>query len=319
LLVHDRLGLRHFRRTGDVLTDPATLRRHRLTGIALMCGAVATFSCLDATGKYLNYHMLTIQVVWARYFFAFVLALFISNPFKQPALMKTNRPYFQVGRSALLLTSTMVNLFALRYLQLDEALSILFSTPFLVALLCVPLLGEWVGWRRWSAIAVGFFGVLVVTRPGFGGMHPAALLSFAGSVCYAFYVIATRVLSRTDSSETTQFYTNVVGAIIMTAVVPFVWTPPDSALTAGLMVLIGVLGGAGHYLLILAHRLAPASALAPFIYSQMVWTTALGFLAFGDVPHTWTIIGGSIVIASGLYLLHREAVRGKPDSSAPVA
>ena len=294
------------------------LRRQRLTGIALMCGAVATFSCLDTTGKYLNYHMFTLQVVWARYFFAFVLALFISNPFKQPEFMKTKRPFFQVGRSALLLLSTMVNLFALRWLQLDEALAILFSTPFLVALLSVTLLGEKVGWRRWAAISVGFFGVLVVTRPGFGGMHPAALLSFAGAICYAFYVIATRVLSRTDSSETTQFYTNVVGAVIMSAIVPFVWTRPDSTLTAGLMLLIGLLGGAGHYLLILAHRLAPASTLAPFIYTQMVWTTALGFAVFGDIPHRWTIVGGSIVVASGLYLLHREAVR-KSEPSAPVA
>jgi drug/metabolite transporter (DMT)-like permease len=300
------------------LTVTDHLRRQRLTGIALMCGAVATFSCLDTTGKYLNYHMFTLQVVWARYFFAFVLALFISNPFKEPKLMKTKRPFFQIGRSALLLLSTMVNLFALRWLQLDEALAILFSTPFMVALLSVVLLGEKVGWRRWGAISVGFFGVLVVTRPGFGGMHPAALLSFAGAICYAFYSIATRVLSRTDSSETTQFYTNVVGALIMSAIVPFVWTRPDSTLTAGLMLLIGLLGGAGHYLLILAHRLAPASTLAPFIYTQMVWTTALGFAVFGDVPHRWTIVGGSIVVASGLYLLHREAVR-KSEPSAPVA
>ncbi len=283
-----------------------------------MCGAVATFSCLDTTGKYLNYHMFTLQVVWARYFFAFVLALFISNPFKQPELMKTRRPFFQVGRSALLLLSTMVNLFALRWLQLDEALAILFSTPFMVALLSVVVLREKVGWRRWAAISVGFFGVLVVTRPGFGGMHPAALLSFAGAICYALYAIATRVLSRTDSSETTQFYTNVVGAVIMSAIVPAVWTKPDSTLTAGLMLLIGLLGGAGHYLLILAHRLAPASTLAPFIYTQMVWTTALGFAVFGDVPHRWTLVGGSIVVASGLYLLHREAVR-KTEPSAPVA
>jgi drug/metabolite transporter (DMT)-like permease len=283
-----------------------------------MCGAVATFSCLDATGKYLNFHMFTLQVVWARYFFAFVLALLMSNPFKDPALMKTGRPFLQVGRSTLLLMSTVLNLIALRYLQLDEVLAILFATPFTVALLSVPLLGEKVGWRRWSAISVGFFGVLVVTQPGFGSMHPAALLSGIGVICYAFYVIATRVLSRTDSSETTQFYTNMVGAVIMTAVVPFVWTPPDSLLTGGLMVLIGLLGGTGHYLLILAHRLAPASTLAPFIYTQMIWTTALGFIVFGDVPHRWTIIGGSIVVASGLYLLHREAVR-RTEPSAPVA
>ncbi|HVY87450.1 MAG TPA: DMT family transporter [Hyphomonadaceae bacterium] len=300
------------------MSDPATLRKQRLTGIALMCGAVACFSGIDATGKFLNHHMDTLQVVWARYFFAFVLSLFVSNPLRQPGLMKTSRPWLQVGRSALLLLSTVANLFALRWLQLDEALSILFATPFLVALLCVPLLGERVGWRRWAAITVGFVGVLIVTRPGFGGMHPAALLSGAGTICYAFYVILTRVLSRTDSSETTQFYTNLVGALAMSAVLPFVWTGPENWFITGLMVFIGGLGGFGHFLLIVAHRHAPASALAPFIYTQMIWTTSLGFIVFGDVPHKWTIVGGLIVISSGLYLLHREAVR-KIEPSAPVA
>ncbi|MGI8526657.1 MAG: DMT family transporter [Pseudolabrys sp.] len=301
------------------MSDPASLRRQRLTGIALMCGAVAAFSCLDATGKYLIHHMDTLEVVWARYVGALVVALLFSNPLTQPGMLKTSRPALQVGRSALLVLSTILNLFALRYLQLDEALSILFATPFLVAILCGPLLGEWVGWRRWTAIGVGFFGVLVVTRPGFGNMHPAALLTFGSTICYAFYVISTRVLSRTDRSETTLFYSNLVGAIAMMLVVPFVWKTPESLFIAVLMVLIGALGSGGHYLLILGHRLAPASTLAPFIYTQMVWTTALGFLVFRDVPHRWTIVGGAIVIASGLYLLHRETVRGKTEPSAPVA
>ncbi|HXX25838.1 MAG TPA: DMT family transporter [Pseudolabrys sp.] len=300
------------------MSDAHHQRRQRLTGIALMCCAVASFSCLDTTGKYLNHHMTTTEVVWARYFFAFALTMVFSHPLKHRGLMRTTRPSMQVGRSALLLFSTALNLFALRWLQLDEALSIIFATPFLVAVLCVPLLGEHVGWRRWTAIIVGFCGVLVVARPGLGGLHPAALLSLGGTICYAFYVISTRVLSHTDSNETTQFYTNLVGAVAMTAILPFIWTPPDSLLVGALMVLIGALGGGGHYLLIRAHRLAPASTLAPFIYTQMVWTTTLGFLVFGDVPHRWTIVGGLIVIASGLYLLHREAVR-KVEPSAPVA
>jgi drug/metabolite transporter (DMT)-like permease len=300
------------------LTDHVLHRRQRLTGIALMCAAVASFSCLDTIGKYLNHHMGTTEVVWVRYFFAFALTMLFSNPLKNPRLMRTSRPFMQIGRSALLLFSTALNLFALRWLQLDEALSIIFATPFLVALLSVPLLGERVGWRRWTAIIVGFCGVLVVARPGLGGLHPAALLSLGATVCYSFYVISTRVLSRSDSSETTQFYTNLVGAVAMTLIVPFVWTPPGSVLVGGLMVLIGALGGGGHYLLIRAHRLAPASTLAPFIYTQMVWTTTLGFVVFADVPHHWTIVGGLIVISSGLYLLHREAVR-KVEPSAPVA
>ena len=204
---------------------------------------------------------------------------------------------------------------ALRYLQLDEALAILFSTPFLVALLCGPLLGEWVGWRRWTAISVGFLGVLLVARPGFAGLHPAALLSLGSAVCYSLYVISTRVLARSDSSETTLFYSNLVGAVAMLPVIPFVWTPPDNAFVMALMVLVGALGSGGHYLLIRGHRLAPASTLAPFIYTQMVWTTTLGFLVFGDVPHRWTIVGGLVVVSSGLYLLYRERQIGKSTTS----
>jgi drug/metabolite transporter (DMT)-like permease len=299
--------------------DPVHQRRQRLIGIAMMCGAVASFACLDATGKYLNHHMDTLQVVWARYTGAFLLALIVSNPITRPGMMVTRRPFLQVGRSALLLMSTALNFTALRYLQLDEALSILFSTPFMVAVLCGPLLGEWVGWRRWSAIGVGFFGVLLVARPGFGGIHPAALLSLGSAACYAVYVISTRVLARTDSNETTLFYSNLVGALAMLPVIFFVWMPPENWLIVGLMVLIGALGSGGHFLLIVGHRLAPASVLAPFIYTQVVWTTALGFLVFGDVPHRWTIVGGLIVVSSGLYLLNRERKVGTATPTTPVA
>ena len=301
------------------MNDPALLRRQRLTGIALMCGAVACFACLDATGKYLNHHMDTMQVVWSRYTGAFLLALIFLNPINRPGMLVTRRPFLQVGRSALLLFSTALNFIALRYLQLDEALSILFSTPFIVAVLCGPLLGEWVGWRRWTAITIGFLGVLLVTRPGFGGIHPAALLSLGSAICYAVYVISTRVLARTDSNETTLFYSNLVGAVAMLPVIPFVWSTPENALIVALMVLIGALGSAGHFLLIVGHRLAPASVLAPFIYTQLVWTTTLGFLVFGDVPQRWTIVGGLIVVSSGLYLLNRERKVGKATPSTPVA
>jgi drug/metabolite transporter (DMT)-like permease len=227
-------------------------------------------------------------------------------------MLQTQKPLLQVGRSALLLGSTVFNFMAFRYLQLDEALAILFSTPFMVAILAWPLLGEWVGWRRWIAIGVGFVGVLVVVRPGLGGLQWAALLSFGSAVCYAFYSITTRMLARYDSSETTLFYSNMLGAAIMLPVLPFVWTPPRSILDGILMVALGAFGAFGHFLLISAHRHAPASVLSPFMYTQLVWATTAGYLVFGDVPSRWTLAGAAIVVASGLYLLHRERrVQGK--------
>ncbi len=289
----------------------ALQRRQRLTGIGLMCVTMVCFACLDSTAKYLNHFMDTLEVVWARYTGGLLLALILSNPVSRPAIMKTKRPWLQIGRSVLLLGSTLLNFFALRWLQLDQATSILFATPFLVALMSGPMLGEWVGWRRWIAICVGFAGVILVTRPGFGGIHPAALLSVASLCCYAFYIISTRVLSRTDSSETTLFYSNLFGAVVMSMVVPFVWTTPDRWLHVALMLGMGALGSTGHYLLIIAHRLAPPVVLAPFMYTQLIWVIALGFLIFGDLPNQWTLAGAATVVASGLYLLHRERRVGK--------
>jgi drug/metabolite transporter (DMT)-like permease len=207
--------------------------------------------------------------------------------------------------------STALNFVALQYLQLTETISILFATPFLVALLAAFFLGERVGPRRLAAIAVGFLGVLVITRPGLGGVHPAALLTVGGTVCYALYSVATRILAGYDSSATTMFYSGLAGLVLVTPVVPLVWSTPDSGVVWTMMILVGAFGALGHWLLILAHARAPAPVLSPFIYTQIVWMIALGFLVFGDVPDGWTLAGSAIVIASGLYLLHRERVRAQ--------
>jgi drug/metabolite transporter (DMT)-like permease len=289
----------------------AKAQRARLTGIALMCGTTVCFALVDASAKLLSRHMDVLEVVWARYASAFLLTLLVSNPLTRPGLLRTARPGLQATRGMLLLGSTAFNFLSVRYLRLDQALAIMFSTPFLVAILSGPVLGEWVGPRRWAAIAVGFLGVLAVTRPGFGAIHPAALLSLSAAACYALYLVATPVLARTDSSDTTLFYSNLVGALAMTPILPFVWTAPHDPVHVFLMVAIGVLGSLGHYLIIRAYKLAPAFVLSPFIYTQLLWATTLGFLVFADVPDRWTLAGASIVVASGLYLLHRERVRGR--------
>jgi drug/metabolite transporter (DMT)-like permease len=297
------------------LSPAEQAQKDRLTGIALMCVAVALFACNDAVAKYLNGYMDAVQVVWARYMSAFALAVVLLNPVRNPGVMRTTRPWLQLGRSTLLLLSTLLNFVALRYLQLDQTIAIMFCTPFLVALLGGPLLGEWIRWRRWAAIIVGFCGVLLVARPGAGGIHPAALLVLGAAVCYAFYSISTRILSRSDSDKTTNFYSNLVGAGVIALAVPFFWTPQSNPLVILMMVSMGLFSGLGHYLLIRGHRLAPASVLAPFIYTEIVWMIALGYLMFGDMPNRWTMAGVAVVIASGLYLLYRErVVRGQRTS-----
>jgi len=292
--------------------DLAAARRNRLVGIGLMCGALACFACLDASAKWLNRSMDPIQTVWVRYIASVVIVTAFLNPWSRPGILRTRRPWLQAGRSILLLASTAINFVALLFLQLTETMSIMFSTPLIVALIAGPILGEWVGPRRMIAIAVGFLGVIVVTRPGVGGIHPAAFLSLGGAFCYALYNISTRLLAGTDSSETTMFYSGIAGVVLVTPVMPFIWTTPKEPLVWVVMGVIGLFGAVGHWLLIQAHKRAPAGILAPFMYTQIVWMVSLGYVVFGDVPDRYTLIGASIVIGSGLYLLYRErTVKGE--------
>jgi len=280
-----------------------------LAGIGLMCIAVASFSLLDATAKWLSPQVGVVMVVWARYAVHLVLSLVVFNPWTVPGLFRTARPGLQIFRSALMLATTVLNFSALMYLQLDQTVSLMFSSPFFVALFAGPMLGEWIGARRWAAILVGFAGIILVVRPGAGGIHPAALLSLGSAACYALYAITTRMLAATDKSTTTLFYSALVGAVAASLPLPFAWHPPETALALAGLIGIGVLGGGGHFLLIIAHKQAPAARLAPFIYTQILSMTLLGWLFFNQVPSGWTLAGAAVVIASGIYLLlleHRE-------------
>ncbi|MBB6308417.1 DMT family transporter [Xanthobacter tagetidis] len=277
-----------------------------LAGIGLMCLAVTSFALTDATAKWLSGHMNVLMVVWARYAIQFAASLVVFNPWTVPGLLRTTRPWLQLGRSALLYATTAMNFAALQYLQLDQTVSIMFSTPFFVALMAGPLLGEWVGARRWIAILVGFAGILLVVQPGAGGIHPAALLSLAAAATYALYSIATRMLAPHDPSPTTLFYSALVGTIAASLPLPFVWETPHEPLVYGGMLFLGVIAGAGHFVLILAHARAPAATLAPFIYTQIIAMVALGWLLFGQVPSLWTLAGAAVVISSGIYLILRE-------------
>ncbi len=305
----------------DTATSPLSARssrqRNRLIGIALMCAALLCFSGLDATAKWVNRSVDPLVTVWARYVSAAFLTFLVINPWTKPGVAATRRLPLQLARSLLLLLSTLCNFVALQYLQLVEALSIVFSTPLIVALIAGPILGERIGRQRLAAVGVGFVGVLVIARPGLGTMHPAALLSLVGAVAYALYGITTRMLAATDSSATTIFYSSIAGIVLMTPLLPWFWTAPPSPLAWVLLMSTGIYGAVGHWLLILAHARAPAVILSPFIYSQIVWMVALGYIVFGDWPDPWTLAGAGIVIASGLYLLYRERVKSREPDLTP--
>ncbi len=286
-------------------------RAARLLGIGLMLIALLCFAFLDVIAKWLSPQIGPIPTTYARYLSSVILVMAVLNPWTQPGVLATRKPWMQWARSFLLFLSTILNFFALQHLQLTQTMSIMFMAPLLVALLSGPILGEWVGARRMAAIAVGFCGILLVTRPGYGGIHPAALFSVAGTFCYALYSILTRVLAAHDSSSTTMVYSGLAGLAVLTPFMPFYWQSPPTAFGWAMTVCIGGFGAVGHWLLIQAHKRAPAPVLSPFIYSQMLWMILLGWLVFGDLPDSWTLAGAGIVIASGLYLLHRERLTGR--------
>ena len=281
--------------------------RARLIGIGLICAALVCFAGLDTVAKWLTNHLPTLEVVWARYASHFALSMLIVNPWTLPGLFSTKKLGLQVGRSALLFGSTALNFVALHYLQLDQTATIAFTAPFFIALMAGPLLGEWIHWRRWLAIIVGFTGVLLVVRPGSAdGMSSIVILSLLSTLCYAAYNISTRFLAGYDTTGTTMFYTALVGFLAATVPLPFVWVTPTDPLVITGMIVVGAFGFIGHLFLVLAHRYAPAAILAPYIYTQLIWYVAGGFLVFGEVPSSQTLAGAAVVIASGLYLLYRE-------------
>ncbi|WP_375454501.1 DMT family transporter [uncultured Methylobacterium sp.] len=281
----------------------------RLVGIALMCGTLAFFACLDASAKALARAGIDpLLTTFMRYFVSVALISVFLNPVTTPAVVHSRRLGLQVVRSLLLFGSTALNFLALRHLQLAETLSIQFAAPLTVALLAGPMLGEWSSRRRLIAIGVGFLGVLVIVRPGVGDVHPAVLFSLGNMLCYALYIVTTRKLAAYDSTATTMFYSGLAGLALMAPLLPWIWTTPAVWWVWALLGGIGLFGTMGHWLLILAHARAPANVLAPFLYTQLLWSLMLGFFAFGDVPNRWTVLGAAIVVGSGLYLLAHDAI-----------
>lgn len=280
----------------------------RLKAIGLMCVAVALFSALDTSAKYLatTSSLPVVQIVWSRFLGQFVIMLSMLSALPVSALLGTRKLKLEMLRSLLMVSTTAFNFLALRHLQLDQSISVVFMAPLLVALLAGPLLGEWVGLRRLIAIAVGFIGVLIVVHPGIGAFHYAFVFAFGAMLAYAFFMLLTRFLAAHDTPLVMLFYSVLIGAFGLAPFALWNWVwPPD--LTAWLLLsVLGIFGGVGHYLFIHAYRLAPASSVAPFIYIQILTMVLFGFIVFGDVPDIWTLLGASIIIASGIYLLNRE-------------
>ncbi len=287
---------------------PATPAADRLKAIGLMCLAVALFSGLDTSAKYLvtQGNLPVVQIVWSRFLGQFVIMLSMLSVLPLSALLRTRKLKLELLRSFLMVSTTAGNFLALRHLRLDQTISVVFMAPLIVALLAGPLLGEWVGWRRLIAVFTGFIGVLIVVHPGVGALHPAFLLAFGAMLAYAFFMLLTRYLAAHDAPLVMLFYSVLLGAFALAPFAIWQWVWPHTLGEWAILSMLGVLGGTGHYLFIHAYRLAPASTVAPFIYMQLLTMVMFGFAVFGDLPDVWTLVGAAVIVASGIYLLHRE-------------
>ncbi len=271
-----------------------------------MLATIVCFISLDATMKYTLQFLPLVEVTWARFFFSSVLALAICGR-DLPNLWRSASPGSQLFRSLLLMLTTGFFNAGVMQVPLATATVLMFMSPILVTVMSALVLQEHVGWRRWVGVAVGFLGAMIVARiweDGMGMFNTGTLLLFIAAICNASYQISTRKL-RGDKPLTTLIYTAATGTIVSTAILPWHWQMPDGR-EWFLMVCAGILGCVGHLCLIRAYRLAPASVIAPFAYSSLIWAVVLGLVIWSDVPPLTTIIGAALIIGSGLYIFFRE-------------
>ena len=276
-------------------------------GIILMVCTTFVFAVQDGISRHLAAEYNVYLVVMIRYWFfaAFVITVASRNAGGLAKAAATVQPVVQILRGALLVTEICVMVAAFTLLGLVESHAVFTCYPLLIAALSGPILGEKVGWRRWTAIGVGFVGVLIILQPGFGVFAPAAIVPLVAALLFALYGLLTRYAARRDTSATSFFWTGVTGAVLMTAVGLWFWEPmagPDW-IWMGTLCMTGALG---HYLLIRCYEVAEASAVQPFAYLQLPFATVIGLAVFGETVRLNVAAGALLIVSAGLFTLWRE-------------
>ncbi|MAK80189.1 MAG: EamA family transporter [Marinovum sp.] len=283
-----------------------TKQNERL-GILLMIITTIVFASQDGLSKYLATEYNVYMVVMIRYWFfaAFVISMSSRRTGGIKRVSKTKSPILQIFRSLILVAEMCITILAFTLLGLAETHAIFASYPLIIAMLSGPILGEYVGWRRWLAISIGFIGILIILNPGNGIFSPYALVPLAGAILFALYGLLTRYVGQYDSSSTSFFWTGVVGSIAMTVVGLNFWDPVSKS-DWSIMLLLSASGVVGHYLLIKCYEVAEASAVQPFAYLQLIWASMIGIIIFGEQITTNVLIGACIIVGAGLFTLWRE-------------
>lgn len=277
--------------------------------ILLLCGTMVIIGTMDAVSKLLVEDMAVGQILAVRFWMFFGVALWMAHrSIGVKAAFRSKRPWVQIARSGILMAEMALFIQAFAYMHLADVHAIAAVAPLLVMVMATLFLGETIGPHRKAAVVIGFIGVLLIVRPGSGVFGWAALLPVLATLGWAAYQVLLRQVSGYDRSETTVLYTATVGLIIYTVAGLMFWQPPTAEQWL-LLAAVGVMGSAGHILLVRAYESAPASALQPFNYGLPLWAVIIGWIVFDHLPDAWTFAGGGLVIAGGLYALWRERLR----------
>lgn len=289
-------------------------RQSPAQGIALYAGGVFVLCVMDAMIKWLSASYPITQIVFFRASIGLIPTLVML--YRPPGLkaLHTRRIGAHLLRGAVGLIGTFGFFWAFAVMPLADAYAIGFAAPMFITAMSVPILGEKVGIRRWLAVLVGFIGVLIMIRPGGGGTFSGGgAVALLATAAYALSMVLMRLYSRTETNASMIFYSTMVIVVVSGAYMPFVWVTPTWA-DAGLLAILGLLGGIGAIMMAQAYRVATPSIVVPFEYTGMIWGVGLGFMVWGDVPDVWIWVGSAVVVASGLYILHRETRRKAPVS-----
>lgn len=278
------------------------------TGILLSLTAYALFTAMDTLIKILGGRYHVFQVMFLNSSFGFAAVAVIAALRGQLAKSASPQWRLHLLRWGIGLPGGLAIFWAYPRMPLADVYALLFAAPLFMTALAVPLLREPVGWRRWSAVLVGFVGVLVMLRPGAGLLDATALAALFGALVHAGNMLLLRRMRGIDPPETFGLWGNGLTMLATSCALPWVWQPPSAA-DLGLHALAGTIAGSGFLLLVLAYASAPVAVLAPFQYSQMLYGLVIGAVVFGDRPEATMLAGAAIVVASGLYIFHREAVR----------
>jgi drug/metabolite transporter (DMT)-like permease len=297
---------------------PAPTREEMRRGFAFVISSVLVFAVVNAIVKWLVVRYSVVEIICFRSSFALLPCLVLIATHGGWRVLRTHRLREHVTRAALQFVSMMCIFTAFGMMPLADAVAITFSSPLFLTVLSIPLLGEQVRIHRWSAVVLGFVGVLIILPPGAGLLQGGAILALINATMNAFLTIAVRRMSVTEASTALVFYQTLVTAVIALVLLPFFWVTPSLA-DLGLLAAAGLLSGTAQYWWTQAYRFLPAAVAAPFSYTSMVWSLILGYALWGDIPTAPVLYGAVIVIASGLYILYRETVRRvpKPALSAP--